>query len=360
MYPNNRFPSYGVFVKNFCEQLDEIGINYELSCITKTTNKVIKLLKYICFYISTFFRCIFINYDIVYIHYPSFSSKPVLLAQKLRNFKIITNVHGSDVIPVKKEQEKMVGITKESINISKKVVVPSEYFKNLIKEKYNISDEKIFVYPSGGINEKIFYKYDFEKKNKLSQEYGIKPNSVVIGFVSRINKAKGWDIFIDAIENCKELTKVDCTIFIVGSGEDDSELEERIKKLPINLKSSIKRYPLLPQEKLAEIYNLLDVFIFPTTAAESLGLVAIEAMACGVPVIASDFAAPKYYVKDSVNGYLFKMSDSIELANKIDCFLLNATYIIESMGIEAIDTAKKYRRENVIKDLGVLFNITIN
>ena len=53
MYPNNKYPSYGVFVKNFCDQLTELNIHYDISALTKTQNKALKIIKYIYFYIRT-------------------------------------------------------------------------------------------------------------------------------------------------------------------------------------------------------------------------------------------------------------------------------------------------------------------
>ena len=76
--------------------------------------------------------------------------------------------------------------------------------------------------------------------------------------------------------------------------------------------------PLQPQEKLPEIYSSLDAFAFPTQrAGESLGLVGLEAMACGVPVICSDFAAPADYVVEGVNGFQFAVGDPQAMAEAI-------------------------------------------
>jgi len=348
MYPNKKYPSYGIFVKNFCIQLGEMGIKYDVSAMTKSSHKLGKVFKYLFFYITTFFKCVFGKYDTVYIHYPSFSAKPVLIAKKIRQFDIISNVHGTDVVPLKREHEKMMGITREAINESKKVVVPSEYYKKLIVEKYAISSNLIFVYPSAGVNEKTFYEYDATKKQRLTNEYNISKDYNVIGFVSRINKAKGWDIFLEAICQVDKLQKNNSRIYIVGSGEDDEELERRIRQLPDTIRDSIKRYPLLPQEKLADIYNLLDVFIFPTiSASESLGLVAIEAMACGCPVIASDYAAPKYYVEDGVNGYKFMKGNSDQLSERIKEFLNLDEEQRMVMRNNAKKTAAKYYSTNI-------------
>ena len=85
------------------------------------------------------------KYDIIYIHYASHSAAPVLIANKLRKLNIYTNVHGSDVVPENASQEKMQKYTKEILKLSSKIIVPSEYFKKLVSEKYHIDKNKIHI-----------------------------------------------------------------------------------------------------------------------------------------------------------------------------------------------------------------------
>lgn len=356
MYPNKKYPSYGVFVKNFCTQLSDIGIDYNLSVLTKTQNKLVKLTKYGFFYLKTFFKAWLGRYDLVYIHYPSFSAAPVVVARKLRKFDIYTNVHGTDVVPLKATHEKMIGNTNKIINVSQKTIVPSDYYKQLVIKKYNVLSENVVVYPSAGVNERVFFEYTDNKKLELRTEYGISDENFVIGFVSRINRAKGWDVILDAIEKSDWIGKEQVTIFIVGSGEDDKELEKRILRLSPEKKETIRRYPLLPQQKLADIYNLLDVFVFPTmSASESLGLVAIEAMACGVPVIASNYAAPAYYVVDGVNGYKFEKGNSDGLNRRLNQVFRGDEMLRKKLKRGALETAEKYTKDRILKILNELF-----
>ena len=107
-------------------------------------------------------------------------------------------------------------------------------------------------------------------------------------------------------------------MIIVGSGEYEEEMQRRISEL--GLERNVIRYPMMPQESLRDIYNILDIFIFPTEG-ESLGLVAIESMACGTPVIASDYSAPKYYIENGVNGFKFPLGDWKKLADRILMFI---------------------------------------
>ena len=111
-------------------------------------------------------------------------------------------------------------------------------------------------------------------------------------------------------------------------------------------------YGLLPQPKLAQIYRDIDVFVFPTErAGESLGLVAVEAMACGCPVIASDFAAPADYVIDNVNGYKFPLGDSNALAQALDTFRTLPEESRAQLRQGALDTARQYTQQQVTEAL---------
>lgn len=310
MFPDDSNPSYGIFVKRFCDQLSLIGIQYETAVMLKGSSKIDKIFKYILFYVGGFLKCLFGQYDVVYIHYASHSSLGVLLARKLKKFNIYTNLHGSDVVPENAGQAKMQKYTMSILAESEKVIVPSEYFKQLVADKYGILKDKIFVYPSAGVDTKVFYLIDDAQKRRAREAYGINSARPTFGYVGRISTGKGWDTFVEAIAKFDG----EANWVIVGDGPERTALDKKIHEL--GLKDKVCRLGLQPQGELSKIYGMLDFFVFPTQReGESLGLVALEAMACGTPVIASDFAAPKYYVQDGVNGYKFTVGNVSELAN---------------------------------------------
>src|SRR5699024_2265431 len=89
--------------------------------------------------------------------------------------------------------------TKKLLKESYKVIVPSLYFEEIIKGKYNINKSKITVYPSAGINKNLFFPAPIYEKN--IQIGGIKINNKFnfIGYIGRIEKGKGWRTFLIAI-----------------------------------------------------------------------------------------------------------------------------------------------------------------
>jgi glycosyltransferase involved in cell wall biosynthesis len=164
-----------------------------------------------------------------------------------------------------------------------------------------------------------------------------------MGSVGRISAGKGWQTMLHACA----LLKMPYRLIIVGDGPEAAQMEALIDKL--QLREFITRYPLLPQEKLPEIYSSIDVFLFPTErAGESLGLVGLEAMACGTPVISSDFAAPADYVRDGVNGFQFPKGDAAGLADAITrCMQAD----LDTLGKNAMQTAAGYNASQVTQTM---------
>ena len=100
---------------------------------------------------------------------------------------------------------------------------------------------------------------------------------------------------------------------------------------------------------------MFDVFVFPTYG-ESLGLVGLEAMSCGVPVIASNIGGPKGYIVSGENGLLFKPKDANDLSLKIkEYFTFNAEFK-SKMIASAINTAYQYDSRKVKSDIVSFLN----
>ena len=315
MYPSKKNKHYGSFVKNVYNLLKEDNFIINKNTITKHSNKFVKLLAYIKLHLITIIDGTIGCYDYIYIHFVSHSSLGGVIVKKIKpNIKLILNPHGNDIVPDFDFEEKNVKRSKKYLKEADTIVVPSRYFATVVKENYKIKEDKIFIYPSGGVNTTKFKKID---KDTAKNNCGLDKKKSYIGFVSRFEKDKGYDTFVEAINilvNEENITKYH--FVMVGSGSEEEILQKLIKKYKIGKYITIKN--MVTQDELVNIYNSLDIFVLPTfRKSDSLTLVGLEAMACEIPVIVANNYGPTDYVKDGVNGYFFEPKSSRDLVDKI-------------------------------------------
>jgi glycosyltransferase involved in cell wall biosynthesis len=162
---------------------------------------------------------------------------------------------------------------------------------------------KIELLPAS-VDTRIFYNEHLNKDD----------DRLKILIVARMVPFKRYEDLLRAIKIIKEEDRFDFVLNIRGDGPLEGEINLLIDKLEI--RDRINFIPPMPNEKLREIYNQNDILVLPSFN-EAIGIVAPEAMASGVPVVISDTCGSKTYVKNGINGYIFKTFDHFDLAEKI-------------------------------------------
>jgi glycosyltransferase involved in cell wall biosynthesis len=217
------------------------------------------------------------------------------------------------------------------------IVVPSTYYEGIVSKAFNISNKSIFVYPSGGIDSNIFYPINSTG------------NIFTLGFISNFIESKGWRLLLESVKNITLNNSIyPLKVIMVGDGPDKVKIKKFIKinNLDVELLDSVE------QENLSKIYSKFDVFIFPTyRKAESLGLVGIEALSCGIPVITSNIGGPSGYIKNEVNGYLFEPQNSDELTCSILKYYSLPQSEKDKMKKEALISSEKFDSIKVTNEL---------
>ena len=132
---------------------------------------------------------------------------------------------------------------------------------------------------------------------------------------------------------------------MVGAGPLRGELEALAKDLKIN--SAVSFSGWLPKSELPGVYRLADVFVLPS-ADEGMPNVVLEAMASGLPVIATKISGNEELVKDGENGYLVPSGDARALADKLE-FLINNKNLSGELGKKSLEIAGKYSWESVAR-----------
>ena len=153
------------------------------------------------------------------------------------------------------------------------------------------------------------YQVDESVTHRLGEQLGIQPNDVVVGCVAR---RKRQDQLIEA------MTYLDDSIKVLFVGIEPGSLDELVAKHQV--KNEIIYAGSLDHVETLAAFRLMDVDVLPSDM-DGFGLVLVEAMAMGTPVVGTNFGGIKNVIKDGVNGLLYPNEQPNELAEKIRLLL---------------------------------------
>ncbi|MFN3550200.1 MAG: asparagine synthase (glutamine-hydrolyzing) [Endomicrobiia bacterium] len=233
-----------------------------------------------------------INFDIVNYHHP-FSGFLVKNVKKIKNipqvYYFYSPWHVEYEIRAKNKNFPKVfykinsylrkKLEVDVVNSCKKVILLSEYTKRLIKEYHKILDEKICLIPGGVDIQKFSPKED---RVSIRKELQLPVDKKILLTVRNLVPRMGLENLLFAF---RDLIRDDKNLFLVicGSGF----LEEKLKLLTreLGLDNFVKFTGFVPDEILPKYYQSADLFVLPTKELEGFGLVTIESLSCGTPVL---------------------------------------------------------------------------
>jgi D-inositol-3-phosphate glycosyltransferase len=213
---------------------------------------------------------------------------------------------------------------------------------------YGADPAKVDVIPPG-VDLELFRPVDCEKARA---KIGIPTDHRMILFVGRIQPIKGIDTLIRAMAQVIDKRphlhgKMHLSI-IGGAGDPatDGELA-RLQDLErdLGIDDLVVFLGSRDQDTLVHYYNAASMVVLPSHY-ESFGMVALEAMACGIPVIASDVGGLSLNIADGYNGYLVPNGNSDELAYKIG-LLLDQEELRRQLGQQASEWAQRFSWQNI-------------
>ncbi|HSB66543.1 MAG TPA: glycosyltransferase, partial [Anaerolineales bacterium] len=225
---------------------------------------------------------------------------------------------------------------------------------------YRADDNKIVIIPPG-VDIRRFYPIPSDE----AKEYiGVPPCERMLLFVGRIEPLKGLDVLIEAIRIMQEddfIKRNPFCLAVIG-GDPDEGIEtpdnlemSRIKSLTENagLGDLVTFLGKKSQDSLPYYYSAAEAVVVPSHY-ESFGMVALEAMACGTPVVASQVGGLAYLVQDGVTGYTVPVDEPAELADRLTT-LLEDTQLRDQMGKRAEQVAQDYAWEKIATRLMAVY-----
>jgi glycosyltransferase involved in cell wall biosynthesis len=239
------------------------------------------------------------------------------------------------------------------VNNSNAVIAPSLKIKKLLQDYGVKKTIQIHILPTG-INLK-FFKKSVKNRQNLRKKLKISPETKILLSVSRIGKEKNIEFLIKAFHELLKRRK-DVLLLLVGDGPILEHLKKISQKLGIA--PFIKFAGRIPSEEVPFYYQSSDVFLF-ASLTETQGIVILEALGCGLPVVALKDDAFSDVVLDGKNGFLIKKQSPKIFAQKITSILNNPT-LYKKFSDSALKTAQKFSEKKVVEKLVEIYKTNID
>ncbi|MDM5199496.1 N-acetyl-alpha-D-glucosaminyl L-malate synthase BshA [Fictibacillus enclensis] len=236
--------------------------------------------------------------DIIHAHYAIPHAVCAFLAKQMagEQLKIVTTLHGTD-ITVLGYDPSLKEMIKFGIEKSDAVTAVSNSLKN---DTYRLLGVENEIYPIYNfVDEREYFKQD---ASHLKKGYGIKPEEKVIIHISNFRTVKRVPDVIKAFH--KIVSEIPAKLLLIGNGPEFTVACKLVQDL------NIEEHVLFlgKQENVAELFSISDLKLL-LSEKESFGLVLLEAMACGVPVVGTNIGGIPEVILDGETGYICKLGD---------------------------------------------------
>lgn len=196
-----------------------------------------------------------------------------------------------------------------------------------------------------GIDTAAFDKQNVDCTEKRNQ-MGIPRDATVLLSVGELNDNKNHAVVIKAL---KEINNPSCHYVICGKGEEEKSLEQLAKEVGVEKQLHLLGF----RADVAKIYAVADIFLFPSKR-EGLPVALMEAMASGLPVVASQIRGNTDLVLDGTTGYLVPFDDVQAYTDRIEK-LLAEPEMREKMGEEGRSRVQKFDQSRVCREMRKIY-----
>lgn len=289
------------------------------------------------------------NLDILHVHYAIPHAVCAILAKQMSkvDVKIVTTLHGTDITVLGYDPSLTEAI---KFGIEKSDVVTA-VSRSLIEQTHElIQPDKQIETVYNFIDERIYQKRD---ANHLKKEFGIMDNEKVVIHVSNFRPVKRVQ---DVVKTFARISAaMPAKLLLVGDGPEMTPVCRLVKKLGLTDKIHL----LGKQENLDELYSISDLKLL-LSEKESFGLVALEAMACGVPCIGTNVGGMPEVIQHGETGYICELGDIDDISTKAITVLSDQQIHQQfaANGVAVVNT--KFRAEQIVGQYEQLYYKLLN
>ena len=236
-----------------------------------------------------------------------------VIVAKIMGRPVFVTAHGMDINNFE-EKTFFKRLIQFSLNNCNKTIAVS---KNLALKmiSFGVTEDKIIILR----NAVDTNRFKPTNNQKIREIYNINNKDILILFVGYLDTFKGIFELINAFYKIQHDNK-NVKLMIVGTGPKEHEIKDKVIKM--NLKNSITFTGNLKPEEIPDYYPAADIFALPSHT-EGLPLVVLEAMSCGLPIIASNVGGIPEVVNEGKNGFLISPKNEEILTEKLRILIKN-------------------------------------
>lgn len=285
--------------------------------------------------------------DLLHVHYAIPHAVCAILAKQMshRDIKIVTTLHGTD-ITVLGYDPSLTDAIKFGIEKSDVVTAVS---KALVDQTYElINPDKQIETVYNFIDDRIYKKSD---ARALKSEFEIKEDEKVIIHVSNFRPVKRVQ---DVVKSFAKIASVmPSKLLLVGDGPEMTIICKLVREFGLEDQVIF----LGKQESLEELYSISDLMLL-LSEKESFGLVALEAMACGVPCVGTNVGGVPEVINHGMNGFICEVGDIDDISNKSLAILVDQD-LHQQFSKQSVETAKtKFKADQIVEQYEqIYFNL---
>lgn len=299
-----------------------------------------------------------IHYDLIHSHY-WMSGVAAEMLKEAWNVPVLQMFHTLGLMknriaqsPEEVEGDYRINGERRVMQIADRIVAATHAEEAQLEFLYGVPEEKIVIIPPGVDTSRFYPIPDDEAKEAI--EYSGCPRLLL--FVGRIEPLKGIDTLIRALAMVREsgvLEKQCYSLAIIG-GDPDAPAEQMTSEMArlralcvdLHLEDLVLFLGKRAQETLPYYYSAADILIMPSHY-ESFGMVALEAMSCGTPVIASQVGGLAFLVQDGITGFVVPGGDPAALARTLTQ-LIQQPELRARLGQQASEYASWYSWDKIV------------
>ncbi len=263
------------------------------------------------------------TYDLIHSHY-WISGKVGIWAQARWDVPHIISYHTlgaakNHIAGAEREPKLRVDSEMELAKSCDRILATTKREKGYLEEFYGAQSESIGVVPCG-VNLNLFRPMDrLESRIQL----GLDQDKSIILYVGRFAPSKGTDRLLEAVAHLKNHPEI--KLIVIGGDGDKSPEEENLRGLcrDWGILDRVTFTGRQQQENLPTYYSAADVLAVPSRY-ESFGLVALESLACGTPVVSTNVGAMESIIQEGETGHIIPNGSPQHLAKGIEAFIMNS------------------------------------